>query len=483
MSNNIPPSISSTGKDPYWYKYLPKDDRGGSISRKQDKPETQMIVYRSRPDDVTFDQWIVWLEDQIEKTGEARDAISIVSICGTCNDSLLLLSGRGVRTFVTTEAAVKGIGGSPQPGSTGEEFGIYRSANFPIEIPKKLPELKKSGGKKQKLKPPKSSKKPVIVAILDTGMGPKETELDQFLVDSNDQPCIPNAKQGWNFITDTKIYDDDHAIKHGTTVTKMLVEQCLATKDGSPVKIIPIKVQDGKGTSDLYDVMCAMAYAKSMGAQIINASFGYYAPLNYKDNDTYCVKIFREFIKEVLTDNGILLVAAAGNQTDKEEIKKKFNLNGTSTPDQLNQAPTEPRDLDLVHFFPASFAADPELWNVISVTTVTPTITEVSKSQNFSKKVVDIGVPADEDVNNGFFNPGKAGTFVAGSSFATPKVAGMITGNYDLIKGKQNKDDIIRILRDNSLLEKVPSDVFVHHAILKKQNGITQKQNGATSLT
>src|SRR6478735_2589984 len=176
-----------SSKDPYWHKYLPKDDRGIGISRKQDKPETQMIVYRSKPDDVTFDQWIVWLEDQIEKTGQPRDAINIVSICGTCNNSLLLLSGEGVRTFVTTEAAVKGIGGAPQPGSTGDEFGIYRSANFQIEIPKKLPELKKTGGKKQTLKPVKSHKKPVIVAILDTGMGPKETELDQFLVDSKDQ--------------------------------------------------------------------------------------------------------------------------------------------------------------------------------------------------------------------------------------------------------------------------------------------------------
>jgi hypothetical protein len=474
MTDKLPPSPPppTKGQDPYWYKYINKEERGFKLRRKE-KPETQMIVYRSKPDDVTFDQWIVWLEGEIEKTGKPRDSINILSICGTCNNSLLLLSGQGVNAFVTTEAAVKGIGGSPQPGSTGNELGIYRSANFPIEIPKKLPDLTKGKGKQHKIKPSESNKKAVIVAVLDTGMGPKESELDQFLIAPNNQPCITDAKQGWNFISDTKKYDDDHGIKHGTTVTRMLVEQSLTTLGGNPVKILPIKVQDGKGSSDLYDVMCAMAYAQSMGAKIINASFGYYAPLNYKDNDTYCVKIFREFIKEVLTDNGVLLVAAAGNQTDKEEIKRRFNINSTSTRNQLDQAPDEPRDLDQVHFFPASFAADPELWNVISVTTVTPEVTEVSDSQNFSKKVVDIGVPADEDVNNGFFNPRTAGTFVAGSSFATPKVTGMITGNYDLIAGKRNKQEIIDILMKKNLLAKVPGKVAVGRAILNRQNGKT----------
>lgn len=442
--------------------------------RRDESPEAQMIVYRGNKDDITFDQWIVWLEGEISKTGKPKDSISIVSICGTCNNSLMLLSGQGVNAFVTTEAAVKGIGGSPQPGSTGDELGIYRSANFPIEIPKKLPDLKKGAGKKIKLKPSQSTRKPVVVAVLDTGMGPKETELDQFLIEPNNQPCITDAKQGWNFISDSKKYDDDHGIKHGTTVTRMLVEQCLATTDGNPVKIIPIKVQDGKGSSDLYDVMCAMAYAKSMGAQIINASFGYYAPLNYKDNDSYCVKVFREFIKEVLTDNGVLLVAAAGNLTEKEEIRKRFKLNSSSSQAQLDQTPAEPRNLDQVHFFPASFASDPELWNVISVTTVTPGITEVSNSQNFSKKVVDIGVPADEDQNNGFSNPRTAGTFVAGSSFATPKVTGMITGNYDLIAGRRNKKEIIDILMKKNLLSKVPGKVAVGRAILNRQNGKTK---------
>jgi hypothetical protein len=473
MTNKLPPTPVKNGNDPYWYKYINKDQDDRSMVRKEEEPEKQMIVYRSKPDDVTFDQWIVWLEGEIEKTGSSRDAISILSICGTCDNSLLLLSGQGVNAFVTGDAAVKGIGGTPQPGSTGDEFGIYRSANFPIQIPKKLPDLKKGKSLLHKLKPHKSKKKPVIVAVLDTGMGPKETELDQFLIDANDQPCIPDAKQGWNFITDTKKYDDDHGIKHGTTVTRMLVEQCLATQDGNPVKILPVKVQDGKGSSDLYDVMCAMAYAKSMGAQIINASFGYYAPLNYADNDTYCVKIFRQFIKEVLTDNGVLLVAAAGNSTNKEEIKKIFKLNSTSTQGQLDQAPKEPRNLDQVHFFPASFAADPELWNVISVTTVTPSITEVSNGQNFSRKVVDIGVPADETGNNGFSNPRLAGTFVAGSSFATPKVTGMITGNYDLIAGRRNKQEIIDILMKNSLVSKVPNAVAVGRAILNRQNGKT----------
>jgi len=473
MSNNGPKS-----KVPYWYGLVYEDKDEAETLRRAEDPETQMIVYRSDTNDAIFDEWIQKLEKKIAAIPGSGKAIRILNICGNCNNSLMLLSGQGVKTFVTTEAAPIGGGQNPQPGSTGEELGIYRSANFPIQIPKKLTEPKKATGKKPKLSASKSAKDPVRVAILDTGLKQKDSALKKFLIEPQEEPCIVGAGQGWNFIDDNEKYNDDHKDEHGTTVTRMLLDQSLITPDGNPVEIIPIKVQDGNGKSDLYDVMCALAYAKSMNAQIINASFGYYAPLNAEANGTYCVKTFRKFIKDVLTDNGILLVAAAGNASKPTEIKQLFNPNGISSQAQAKVAktPDDPRNLDKVHFYPASFAADKEFWNVISVTTVTPKITSVSKTQNFSRKAVDIGVPADIADGNGFSNPRKPGTFIAGSSFATPKVAGMLAGNYDLIAGMRKKEEIISILKGSGLLSPVPSKVAVRRAILKKQNGQTTKK-------
>ena len=462
--------------NPYWYNLIYKDKKEAEKIRRSENPETQMIVYRSNTDDAKFDKWIKKLEKKIASRPGSGKAIRILNICGNCNNSLMLLSGQGVKPFATTEGAVIGGGGTVQPGSTGNDLGIYHSGNFPVQIPKKLPEPKKATGKKSMLSSSKSAKTPVRVAVLDTGLKQKDSALKKFLIEPKNNPCIVGAEQGWNFIGDNNLYNDDHIIEHGTIVTRMLLDQSLITHDGNPVEIIPVKVQDGNGKSDLYDVMCAFAYAKSMDAQIINASFGYYAPLDAEANGTYCVSTFRKFIKDVLTKNGILLVAAAGNASKTTEIKKLFNLNGKSTNAQQAQKPDNPRDLDKIHFYPASFANDRGMWNVISVTTVTPGINRVSDTQNFSRKVVDIGVPADIKVGNGFSNPRKPGTAIAGSSFATPRVTGMIAGNYNLIASKRKKNDIISILKKSGLLDPVPPEVEVRRAILKKQNGPTTKK-------
>ena len=63
---------------------------------------------------------------------------------------------------------------------------------------------------------------------------------------------------------------------------------------------------------------------------------------------------------------------------------------------------------------------------------------------------------------------------MSGSSFAAPKVTGMITGNYDLIAGKRNKQEIIKILMKKNLLSKVPKKVAVGRAILNRENGKTK---------
>ncbi|HMF71307.1 MAG TPA: hypothetical protein VK616_07515, partial [Flavitalea sp.] len=100
MSNNGPKS-----KVPYWYGLVYEDKDEAETLRRAEDPETQMIVYRSDTNDAIFDEWIQKLEKKIAAIPGSGKAIRILNICGNCNNSLMLLSGQGVKTFVTTEAA------------------------------------------------------------------------------------------------------------------------------------------------------------------------------------------------------------------------------------------------------------------------------------------------------------------------------------------------------------------------------------------
>ena len=42
------------------------------------------------------------------------------------------------------------------------------------------------------------------------------------------------------------------------------------------LEILPVKIFDDNGSSDLFSILCALAYASQQHVNIINASFGYY---------------------------------------------------------------------------------------------------------------------------------------------------------------------------------------------------------------
>jgi hypothetical protein len=163
--------------------------------------------------------------------------------------------------------------------------------------------------------------------------------------------------------------------------------------------------------------------------------------------------LLRRYVKHYLTDNKILLVAAAGN-SDEVTVRKTFKDYGWP------YRPKDPRNLDQVCFYPASLSRSREYPNVIAVTTVNVNNGNgtVSPDQNFSPHVVDVGVIADKVVRRGqnvsyvFDNPLYIGNeTVEGSSFATPIVTGKLCANYDKIKDVISKEgytknDIWRML-------------------------------------
>jgi len=245
-------------------------------------------------------------------------------------------------------------------------------------------------------------------------------------------------------------------------VASLILEQSMFYKK-NPVKILPVKIHDQHGQSGLYNILCGFTYAKERGAQVINASFGYYALKRFAADGSALPDssslLLKEYIQYYLTETTgdekpILLITAAGNkdlQNDDANEKALFTNAGLQPPQNL-------RNLDSVYFYPASLAADPELPNVISVTTAELDSNAVSPIQNYSQNIVDLGVDADMVFSDpsgndkySFKNPRIDRDFVDGSSYATPIAAGIIASHYNLIESSPtassfNKNEIITLL-------------------------------------
>ena len=103
---------------------------------------------------------------------------------------------------------------------------------------------------------------------------------------------------------------DDNPDRHGTLVSHYIINEFAASSEKA-VELMTLKTHDKNGSGDLFASICAIHYAMEKGAQIINASWGFYyyqdGPHPYLDH----------LITNVLREKGILFVAAAGNKIDE----------------------------------------------------------------------------------------------------------------------------------------------------------------------
>ncbi len=344
--------------------------------------------------------------------------VNIKSVCEDCDSSLMLLSGAGIPNFIQTQTTC--TQGKTNCGPSGGGNGLYWSLNFPVQFTDSIDKENHVIDTMPNHQPTKSA---VVVAVFDTGDDPDETLLKKHFYKA--PPGIVSCKgisgnAGWNFVNDSKDWRDDYfangGSKHGTIVSGFIVNQEKEYGENA-IKILPVKIHDAVGRSNLYHILCGLAYAQKLGANIINASFGFYAP-KYHQTDAglmpdVSATLLKAYMQHYLTDNKIIIVAAAGNKDDANEKLIYPSMN-----------PTGVRNLDSVSFYPASLA--PELWNVIAATTINNSM--ACPDQNYSSHVVDIGVFADKDFV--FQNPIAPSEAVKGSSFATPIVTGKIAANY-----------------------------------------------------
>lgn len=167
-----------------------------------------------------------------------------------------------------------------------------------------------------------------IVALIDTGVDINHTALTGHIyTNENDNNADEDGNgycgdvNGWDFFNNIpNVYNQDLGLEqaHGTHIAGIIA-------DTAPnAKILPLKVFEG-GTAYTSDIIEAINYAESMGAKIVNCSWG------CTDENMA--------LKEAMEQSQMTFVCAAGNN--------RLNLNETP-------------------IYPASY----ELDNVVSVTSV-----------------------------------------------------------------------------------------------------------------
>lgn len=424
--------FNNRSKPKAWQDYIAINNEYNRLSR--DRNDTQQIVVWRTPnsDPSYLNSWL----DSIEKH---CGPFNITLFCGSCDSSLMLLTGNGVKTFIQGNGGSSGGGSACQthcpPGGGGDT--LYWSVNFPVEIIDTV-DYTPDTTKKIQFVSQTSTQPPIVVGVFDTGVD--TVDLFKVLYKNPTPTCLdPNANNGWNFPGKNNIVQDDYNLPsgHGKIVARLIVEQVNSFGQNA-VRILPVKIHNSNGESDLFSVLCGFAYAKERGAKIVNASFGYYAlkrppaagvVSTLNDMDALLLK---QYIKYYLTDNNILLIAAAGNKNlhNNDAAERVLYTNAGLTP------PSDLRNLDEVFFYPASLAEDPDLPNVIAVTTIDDQLNFVSPTQNYSPKVVDIGVNRNVNTDGDlwFVNSMYEGHIVRGTSYATPIVAGIICANYTRIQ-------------------------------------------------
>jgi len=103
--------------------------------------------------------------------------------------------------------------------------------------------------------------RPVTIAVLDTNS-------------SSDEFCLDDDLFGWDFINDDNAPLDDHS--HGTHIASGIATQLHRHVNNVNYRFMAVKMLDQAGVGTTFHASCAVAYAAYNGADVINASWGFY---------------------------------------------------------------------------------------------------------------------------------------------------------------------------------------------------------------
>ena len=345
--------------------------------------------------------------------------------CLSCDSLIQLWEGPNIES--TIQAAGIRSGSSTPTDGHGEDGLAYYSLNFVLDIPTdSLPNYADFNYTNvKKLKNEKGNKEVVRIAVLDTGIDTIKTIGTSYLWTNQreastaepggdeDENCYFDDRFGWNFIENNDNVLDNNKGHHGTLVSLYIINQ-FKKSTTKTVELMVLKTHDENGSGDLFKNICAIHYAKEKGAQIINASWGFY----YYHKNAHPYLDF--LITKVLRDKGILFVTAAGNKMDKMDDFARDAY------EDSHPGVTIPysylRNLEYHNFYPACLSKKDN--NVVTVTTANNK--RVSKTQNYSEIFVDLGAIPDDPGGMRFRVPFDPTTTISGSSFATAIATGRI---------------------------------------------------------
>lgn len=258
----------------------------------------------------------------------------------------------------------------------------------------------------------------IVVAVIDTGADVHHPDLTKNIwvnqgeigkddkgkdkatngVDDDANGFIDDV-HGWNFVNNSNELNDDHG--HGTHIAGIIGAEGgngIGISGVAPkVSLMILKYYDAKGsdTSNLINTVKAIDYAVKMRANIINYSGGGTAP-----SPTEKAAIQRA------EKEGILFVAAAGNERSNSDIRK---------------------------YYPADYG----LKNILSVTAI-DRHKNVLPSSNYGEQTVDVAAPGNDIIST--LPNGKYG-YMTGTSQATAfatGVAALVMANNTELKTAEN---------------------------------------------
>jgi hypothetical protein len=369
------------------------------------------------------------IKDSLHAAG-IDTAILKIRKCNDCDPYVELWQGPNIHTFINGGGITGGSGGKTK--GVGEDDMAWYSVNYINEIPEGSPR-QTPGFEETKITPPSpgTGKDTITVAILDTGIDTVRWVSGANLWVNNDKKdntdddnnCYIDDINGWNFIDSNNNINDDNPSIHGSIISQYIVNE-FAHSTKNFLQLMILKTHDRFGRGDLFTNLCAINYAKKKGANIINASWGFYY---YYDAPH---PMLTQIITDSLAANGILFIAAAGNQTAQSDAEARAIYQeqnpGVVLPDHVL------RNLAFHSFYPGILSEPGK--NVITVTT--SNTDTVSITQNYSSKFVDLAVIADTVLPSRAMHfrapfAGNANRTISGSSFATAIATGKIGAFLD----------------------------------------------------
>ena len=398
-----------------------------------------LVMYKGTPSDAARDT----IRQRLEAAGVNSASVTIRT-CNSCNSYVELWQSANIHTVIHSEGIRAGTvsGGSK---GVGEDSLAQYSLNFIQHLPvEPLPVLRQYQFGDVQPAVTGLNKDTIVIAVLDTGIDTAQVVRGEYVWENRpekngaspdaDGNCYAKDVAGWNFVNNSPDIHDDNINLHGTLVSEYIAEQFRSSTKNFP-QIISLKTHDSQGRGDLFASICALHYAIDKGANIVNASWGFY----YYQPDPH--PYLDSLITKVMSEKGILFVTASGNKIDAIDAYAKSvyqKEHGVAIPDSLL------RNLEIHNFYPACIATETN--NVLVATTTDGQ--RISPTQNYSDDFVDFGVVADS-IDTGFMkfqvpfttNP----LFISGSSFATAVLTGKIGALADksVYQAGLNKQDLI----------------------------------------